>query len=83
MTAWQILISQSTAIAGSIAWVHLNSQGGGGAQTLLAGSATTNIRNATSARSTGRASVEIVKNTGSRSSSTPSRVSIANNTKVK
>lgn len=30
MTAWDILIANSTAPNGSIAWLHLNSQTGGG-----------------------------------------------------
>jgi len=30
MIAWDILVANSTAPAASIAWVHLNSHGGGG-----------------------------------------------------
>lgn len=34
MTAWDVLIANSTAPAGSTAWVHLNNQSGGGGQTV-------------------------------------------------
>jgi len=37
MTAWSILVDNSTAPAESIAWVHLNNQAGGVSGTIIVG----------------------------------------------
>lgn len=37
MSAWTILTGNSTAPVGSIAWVHLNNQAGGGAGDIFIG----------------------------------------------
>ncbi len=35
MTAWHVLTANSTASGGSTAWLHLNSQAGGGTTTFI------------------------------------------------
>ena len=37
MTAWSILVANSTAPANSVAWIHLNNQAGGGSTIIIGG----------------------------------------------
>jgi len=60
MTAWNVLIANSTLAPANIAWDHLNNQAGGGTGTLIIGGLrTVNMKQSLSANATQAHSVNV------------------------